>query len=217
MYGSKINIVILISGNGSNMQSIVDACQTKKINGEVAAVISNRPNAHGLTRALKARVPGYLLDHTGYDTRESYDRSLIQLIDRFSPDLVVLAGFMRILSPGFVNHYAGRLINIHPSLLPKYTGLHTHRRVLESGDTFHGSSVHFVTEELDGGPIIAQRKLKIEPEDTEDTLTDKIKALEHQLYPEVVGWFSQGRLSMRDNQALMDGQPILSAAMAVTP
>ena len=149
-----MNIVVLISGNGSNLQAIIDACKTNKIKGTVRAVFSNKADAFGLERARQAGIATHTLIASAFDSREAYDRELIHEIDMYAPDVVVLAGFMRILSPAFVSHYAGRLLNIHPSLLPKYPGLHTHRQALENGDEEHGTSVHFVTDELDGGPVI---------------------------------------------------------------
>lgn len=158
-----MNIVVLISGNGSNLQAIIDACKTNKIKGTLRAVFSNKADAFGLERARKAGIATHTLIASQFDSREDYDRELMHEIDVYAPDVVVLAGFMRILSPAFVSHYAGRLLNIHPSLLPKYPGLHTHRHALENGDEEHGTSVHFVTDELDGGPVILQAKVPVLP------------------------------------------------------
>ena len=170
-----MNIVVLISGNGSNLQAIIDACKTNKIKGTVRAVFSNKADAFGLERARQAGIATHTLIASAFDSREAYDRELIHEIDMYAPDVVVLAGFMRILSPAFVSHYAGRLLNIHPSLLPKYPGLHTHRQALENGDEEHGTSVHFVTDELDGGPVILQAKVPVFAGDTEDDITARLE------------------------------------------
>lgn len=199
------NIVVLISGNGSNLQAIIDACKQKKIKGTLRAVFSNKADAFGLERAREAGIPAHSLEANQFASREAFDRQLIQEIDAYAPDVVVLAGYMRILSPAFVAHYAERLLNIHPSLLPKYPGLHTHRQVLENGDEEHGTSVHFVTDELDGGPVILQAKVPVFDGDSEDDVTARVQAQEHAIYPLVVGWFVDGRLQMRDNAAWLDG------------
>ncbi|HGY5074983.1 TPA: phosphoribosylglycinamide formyltransferase [Citrobacter gillenii] len=199
------NIVVLISGNGSNLQAIIDACKQKKIKGTLRAVFSNKADAFGLERAREAGIPAHSLEASQFASREAFDRQLIQEIDAYAPDVVVLAGYMRILSPAFVAHYAEHLLNIHPSLLPKYPGLHTHRQVLENGDEEHGTSVHFVTDELDGGPVILQAKVPVFDGDSEDDVTARVQAQEHAIYPLVVGWFVDGRLQMRDNAAWLDG------------
>jgi len=201
-------IVVLISGSGSNLQAILDQTRAGSINGEIVAVISNRPDAYGLTRAEQAGVDARLLDHRPFADRERFDQALMELIDSYCPDLVVLAGFMRILTPELVRHYHGRLFNIHPSLLPKYKGLHTHQRALEAGDERHGCSVHFVTEELDGGPIILQASVKIAADDTADSLQQRVHRLEHQIYPLAVEWFCSDRLTLTDNGVMLDGEPL---------
>ncbi|HDZ7152649.1 phosphoribosylglycinamide formyltransferase [Escherichia coli] len=201
-----MNIVVLISGNGSNLQAIIDACKTNKIKGTVRAVFSNKADAFGLERARQAGIATHTLITSAFDSREAYDRELIHEIDMYTPDVVVLAGFMRILSPAFVSHYAGRLLNIHPSLLPKYPGLHTHRQALENGDEEHGTSVHFVTDELDGGPVILQAKVPVFAGDTEDDITARVQTQEHAIYPLVISWFADGRLKMHENAAWLDGQ-----------
>lgn len=198
------NIVVLISGNGSNLQAIIDACKQKQINGTLRAVFSNKADAFGLERAREAHIPAHALEASQFASREAFDRELVQEIDAYAPDVVVLAGYMRILSPAFVAHYSGRLLNIHPSLLPKYPGLHTHRQVLENGDEEHGTSVHFVTDELDGGPVILQAKVPVFDGDNEDDITDRVQAQEHAIYPLVVSWFVDGRLEMRENAAWLD-------------
>ena len=185
-----MNIVVLISGNGSNLQAIIDACKTNKIKGTVRAVFSNKADAFGLERARQAGIATHTLIASAFDSREAYDRELIHEIDMYAPDVVVLAGFMRILSPAFVSHYAGRLLNIHPSLLPKYPG----------------TSVHFVTDELDGGPVILQAKVPVFAGDTEDDITARVQTQEHAIYPLVISWFADGRLKMHENAAWLDGQ-----------
>ncbi|KAA6050535.1 MULTISPECIES: phosphoribosylglycinamide formyltransferase [Pantoea] len=199
-------LVVLISGNGSNLQSILDACASGRINGSVAAVFSNKESAYGLTRAQQASVPGLALSPGDFPDRETFDRQLMQEIDAFEPDLVVLAGYMRILSSAFVAHYHDRLLNIHPSLLPKYPGLHTHRQALENGDKEHGTSVHFVTDELDGGPVVLQARVPIFPGDDEAEITARVQHQEHAIYPLAISWFMDGRLVMREGKAWLDGQ-----------
>lgn len=199
------HIVVLISGNGSNLQAIIDACHQKKINGTISAVFSNKADAFGLERAREAGIPTHALAASEFASREAFDRQLMQEIDAYAPDVVVLAGYMRILSPAFVARYSGRLLNIHPSLLPKYPGLHTHRQVLENGDEEHGTSVHFVTDELDGGPVILQAKVPVFEGDDEDEITARVQHQEHAIYPLVVSWFLDDRLKMRQNAAWLDG------------
>lgn len=201
-------LVVLISGNGSNLQSILDACASGRINGSVAAVFSNKESAYGLTRAQQASVPGLALSPGDFPDREAFDRQLMQEIDAFEPDLVVLAGYMRILSSAFVAHYHDRLLNIHPSLLPKYPGLHTHRQALENGDKEHGTSVHFVTDKLDGGPVVLQARVPIFPGDDEAEITARVQHQEHAIYPLAISWFMDGRLVMREGKAWLDGQPL---------
>lgn len=198
------NIVVLISGNGSNLQAIINACRANKITGNVVAVLSNKADAYGLERAKIADIPAYFVDPTLYNDRADYDKALIEQIDAYQPDIVVLAGFMRILSPDFVTHYQHKLLNIHPSLLPKYPGLHTHRQVLANKDSFHGVTVHFVTEELDGGPMIIQARIPVLPDDTEQSLQTRIQAEEYRIYPLAIGWLADERLKMQNNQAVLD-------------
>ncbi len=182
------NIVVLISGRGSNMEAIVQACATEGWNARIAAVVSNRPDAAGLDFARARGIATAVVDHRGHASRESFDAELQRSVDAFAPDVVALAGFMRILTPGFVAHYAGRLINVHPSLLPAFTGLHTHRRALESGCKAAGTTVHFVTADLDHGPIIAQAVVPVLPGDSEETLAARVLAREHVLYPRALRW-----------------------------
>ncbi len=183
----------------------------RKINGTLRAVFSNKADAFGLERAREAAIPAHALTADQFASRDAFDRELMLEIDAYAPDLVVLAGYMRILSPAFVSHYAGRLLNIHPSLLPKYPGLHTHRQVLENGDEEHGTTVHFVTDELDGGPVILQAKVPVFDGDTEEEITDRVQAQEHAIYPLVVSWFVDGRLKM-ENNATLAGWRLLTAA-----
>ena len=197
-------IVVLISGSGSNLQAIIDACNATNFPGQVVGVLSNQADAYGLTRAKNANIETMTLSHKAFDSREIYDQALITAIDKLQPDLVVLAGFMRILTAEFTHHFQGKLLNIHPSLLPKYQGLNTHQRAIDAGDSEHGVSVHFVTKELDGGPVILQAKVPIFPEDTADILADRIHEQEHRIYPLVVKWFSLGRLTMQDEKAVLD-------------
>ena len=203
-----LSLVILISGNGTNLQAIIDAIQAGALQAEIRAVISNNPNAYGLTRARQAGIPAEVLDHRHYTNREAYDRELQALIDKYQPQLIVLAGFMRILTTDFVTHYHGRMLNIHPSLLPKYQGLNTHQRVLEAGDDIHGVSVHFVTPELDGGPVILQAEVPVHPGDTADDLAQRVHQQEHVIYPLVIRWIAEGRLMLQDETVLFDGKPL---------
>ncbi|NQD92260.1 phosphoribosylglycinamide formyltransferase [Pseudomonas sp. CrR25] len=202
------NVVVLISGSGSNLQALIDGCAVGESPAQISAVISNRADAYGLQRARQADIATAVLDHKQFDGREAFDAALIAAIDRHRPDLVVLAGFMRILTPGFVRHYAGRLLNIHPSLLPKHKGLHTHQRALEAGDTEHGCSVHFVTEELDGGPLVVQAVVPVQSHDSPDSLAQRVHAQEHRIYPLAVRWFAEGRLRLGAQGAMLDGQPL---------
>ena len=187
-------IVILISGRGSNMQAVAEACAREGWPATVAAVISNRPQAAGIAWAAGQGIPTAVVDHKAYDSREAFDAALQQAIDAFEPDLLVLAGFMRILGADFTRHYAGRMLNVHPSLLPAFTGLHTHRRAIEAGCKVAGATVHFVTAELDHGPILAQAVVPVLPGDDEDKLAARVLQQEHKLYPMAVRWFVEGQL-----------------------
>jgi phosphoribosylglycinamide formyltransferase-1 len=184
--GNKKRLVILISGRGSNMRSIIDAASRGELDVDIAAVISNRPAAPGLDFAASAGIATQVVDHKSYDSRESFDAAMASTIDSYQPDFVILAGFMRILTAGFVEHYAGRLINIHPSLLPKFKGLHTHERAIEAGEKEHGASVHFVTAELDDGPVILQASVPVLADDNADTLAARVLEQEHLLYPAAI-------------------------------
>ncbi|PAU87822.1 phosphoribosylglycinamide formyltransferase [Pseudomonas sp. WN033] len=206
-------IVVLISGSGSNLQALIDDLRTNPADGSIVGVVSNRAEAYGLERARMAGIAVLSLSHRDYPDRDSFDQTLIRQIDALNPDLILLAGFMRILTPGFVNHYAGRLLNIHPSLLPKYKGLHTHQRALEAGDNEHGATIHFVTEELDGGPLVVQGRIPIETGDTPESLAERVHRLEHRLYPLAMRWFIEGRLRLIDGRACLDGEPIAATGL----
>ncbi|WP_423186969.1 phosphoribosylglycinamide formyltransferase [Alishewanella sp. d11] len=198
-------IVVLISGNGSNLQAIIDGCAKGFIPGKITGVIANKANAYGLKRAQAAGIPTQVVSHKDYADRQSYDQALQVAVEHFNAELVVLAGFMRILTPSFVAYFSGKLLNIHPSLLPKYQGLDTHQRAIDAGDTEHGCSVHFVTEQLDGGPVILQAKVPIFPGDDASTVAERVHEQEHLIYPLVVRWFCQNRLQQRANEAWLDG------------
>jgi phosphoribosylglycinamide formyltransferase-1 len=200
------NLVVLLSGSGSNLQALIDDLAKGDHPGRLRAVISNRPDAFGLTRAEHAGIETRVLDHRDFSDRAAFDQALMEIVDDYQPDLVILAGFMRILSEAFVGHYHGRLFNIHPSLLPKYKGLHTHARALEAGDETHGCSVHFVTEQLDGGPLVAQARLAVRGDDTASQLARRVHGLEHILYPTAIRWFAEGRLLLKSEGAMLDGE-----------
>ena len=199
-------IAVLISGGGTNLQAIIDAIQAGSIPATITRVISNRPGAGGLERAARAGIATEVIDHQTFSSRADYDRVLAERLDAAQPDLVVLAGFMRILGDAFVNRFPGRLINIHPSLLPAYRGLRTHERVLEAGEHRHGCSVHYVIPELDAGPVIAQAAIAIRPGDTADTLARRVQSMEHRLYPEVVRWIAEGRVALDGDRVRRDGE-----------
>lgn len=209
----KLPIVVLISGTGSNLQAIIDAIARDALPVEIRAVISNNPAAEGLERARRAGIATQTLEHSAYADRAHFDAALMALIDAHAPALVVLAGFMRILTHAFVEHYTGRLINIHPSLLPDLPGTDTHRRAIKAKLTEHGASVHFVTPEVDGGPVIAQARVPVRRDDSTATLADRVLEQEHRLYPLVLRWYAQGRLRLVDGQIHLDGkvlqQPVI--------
>ena len=194
------SIVSLISGRGSNFEAIYNAAQAKSWDVRFTGLIANQPEAKGLEFAKSVGIPTAVIDHRAYPSREAFDRALMQQIDAFSADLVVLAGFMRILTPGFIKHYEGRMINIHPSLLPRFPGLHTHERALEAGDRVHGATVHFVSAGVDEGPIICQSEVPVLPTDTPSELAARVLKTEHQIYPLAVEWFIQGRLQITGNR-----------------
>ena len=200
------SIVVLISGSGSNLQAIMDYIAAEKLDANIELVLSNRPDAFGLQRAAEASIKTAVIDHKAFDSRESFDQEMIKVIDPYEPELIILAGFMRILSSGFVEHYEGRMINIHPALLPAYKGLHTHQRALADGVSHHGASVHYVTPELDSGAVIAQGRVPVLESDTEESLQERVHRIEHVVYPEVIKWFAEGRLGYENHQAYMDGE-----------
>jgi phosphoribosylglycinamide formyltransferase 1 len=196
--------VILISGNGSNLQSLID--NAKKIDLEICSVISNKEDAFGLKRAKRANITTHFVDPNHFKSREDFDKKLITIIDEHDISLILLAGYMRVLSSDFINHFAGQILNIHPSLLPKFPGLNTHRKAIDAKEKYHGATVHFVTEELDGGPIISQEIIEIDSTDTEYSLAQKVLEMEHILYPRVIHWYTQNRLKLVNNETvLLDG------------
>ncbi len=201
-------LVVLLSGNGSNLQAIIDQINQDKLPVSISAVISNRSDAYGLTRASEAGIPTIIIEHTQFESREVFDDTMMQAIDRYGPDLIVLAGFMRILTDKFVHHYRGKLINIHPSLLPKYRGLNTHQRAIDAGDSEHGASVQYVIPELDSGPVILQSAVPVKPDDTAETLKQRVHGAEHVLYPEVIRRIANNEVSLKGNTVYYDNQPV---------
>ena len=199
--------VVLVSGSGTNLQALLDQAGEGALGASVAGVVSNRPGAYALERARGAGVATEVVDHTAFPDRSTFDAALEEAVARFAPDLVVMAGFMRVLTPGFVARFAGRLINVHPSLLPAFRGLDTHRKALEAGCQIHGTTIHFVTEDLDAGPIIAQAALRVHSTDDADSLRQRVQALEHRLLPQVVRWFAAGRLHTTDARVVVAGHP----------
>ncbi|HEY5790588.1 MAG TPA: phosphoribosylglycinamide formyltransferase [Gammaproteobacteria bacterium] len=204
----RLPAVVLISGNGSNLQALIDAAADGGLPLAIRAVISNNADAFGLERAARACIPGRVLDHRGFATRAAFDTALAALVDSFAPRLVLLAGFMRVLTPAFVQHYRGRMLNIHPSLLPAYPGLHTHARVLAAGDPEHGASIHYVTDEVDGGPVFLQARVPVQPGDSAARLAARVLEQEHRLYPEAVRWIAAGRVRLAGRRVLLDGTPL---------
>jgi len=203
-----LRVVVLVSGRGSNLKAIAAAADAGALPIRIAAVVSDRADAGALDWARERGIPAAVLSPRDFADREAYGRALGDLVEGHAPQLVVLAGFMRILSDDFVLRFAGRMLNIHPSLLPRYPGLHTHRRALEAGDREHGASVHFVTPELDGGPVVLQARVPVLPGDDEDTLAARVLREEHVIYPRCVGWFAAGRLALRDGVVWLDGKPL---------
>lgn len=206
---SKMPIVVLISGGGTNLQAIIDAAASGELPVTIAAVISDKPNAYGLERAQKAGLKTLVLEYNGFESREAYDRALQQLIDQQNPQLIVLAGFMRILSTPFVEHYLGRMLNIHPSLLPNHKGLNTHQRAIEAGDSEAGCTVHFVVPEIDAGPIVIQARVPIYKGDSTADLATRVLKQEHQIFTRAIGWFANSRLSLNGDNAQLDGKSII--------
>jgi phosphoribosylglycinamide formyltransferase-1 len=205
---SRLPIAILISGRGSNMRVIAERAAAGSLPVDVRVVVSDQPTAEGLQAAAAMNLATRVLQPREFADRPSYDRALVQLLEQYQPQLIVLAGFMRILTSQFIGAFAGRILNVHPSLLPKYRGLHTHRRALESGEALHGVSVHFVTEELDGGPVVLQAEVPILPDDSETTLSARVQQGEHRIYPQAIDWFARGRLLLKDGRAWLDGKPL---------
>ena len=201
---AKASLVVLISGSGSNLQAIIDAIKTKQIDAEIKAVISNTEIAFGLQRPARENITTHVVDHTAFATRKLFDAALSEIIDPLQPDLVILAGFMRILSDSFIEHYHHRLINIHPSLLPRYKGLNTHQRAIENKDTSHGASVHYVDIELDSGPTVIQASVPVLATDTEESLAARVLEQEHKIYPLAIKMITEGRLRYDDDTLLFD-------------
>lgn len=210
-------LVVLISGSGSNLQAIIDAIEQGELNAEIRGVISNRPEAYGLERAQRHGIKAIALDHTLFQDRAHFDNRLRQEIDALHPEIIVLAGYMRILTAEFIQHFAPGLLNIHPSLLPKYQGLNTHQRALDHGDTEHGVSIHVVTPELDAGPVILQGRFDITPDDDAQSLQQKGHQLEHQMYPLVIKWLSEGRLQLTDGLPVFDDEELHQPLSFNTP
>ncbi len=206
----RLPIVVLISGSGSNLRAIVERARSGTLPVEIRAVVSDRTEAAGLAWAASAGLPAIAISPRDFADRPAFDRALADRIEGYAPRLVVLAGFMRILGREFVERFAGRMLNIHPSLLPRHRGLHTHQRALEAGDPVHGASVHFVTPELDGGPVVLQARVPVRTEDNEVTLAARVLAQEHRIYPQCIGWYAAGRLQLRDGVAVLDGRVLES-------
>ena len=207
MTGKK-SAAILVSGGGTNLQAFIDEVRAGRLSLHLAVVISNDPHAGALERARQAGIPEECVPNSDYAERAHFDEALSSTVDRYQPDLLILAGFMRILTKAFVKRYEGRILNIHPSLLPKFPGLNTHQRVIDEADRVHGSTVHFVTEELDAGPPIMQGRVPVLPNDTAHTLAKRVQAIEHKIYPATAALFAAGRIAYRNGEALLDGQPL---------
>jgi len=202
-----MNGVVLISGNGSNLQSIID--KANSIDLTICCVISNKTNAFGLKRAAKVGIPCEAIDETLFDSKLDFEQEIMTVIDYYQAEVIILAGYMRILSADFISKYFGKILNIHPSLLPKFPGLNTHQRAIDASEKKHGASVHFVTEEVDGGPVIAQQSVNIDSTDNQKTLAKKVLEKEHVLYPQVIEWYTQGRLKLlKNNSVILDRKPI---------
>ncbi len=219
---NPLPIVILISGRGSNLQAIIDRTAAGQLPVDIRAVISNRPEAAGLQQAKQAGLETRVIDHTSYADRKAFDQALQTCIDSYQPGLVVLAGFMRILTTGFVHHYRGHLLNIHPSLLPDLPGLNTHQRALDAGNREHGASVHFVTEDTDGGPVLLQARVAVRKDDSPERLAARVLEQEHRIYPQAIRWFAEGRIFLDENgQIQLDGalleQPETLSAETTSP
>ena len=205
---TPLPIAILISGRGTNMRVIAEQAAAGNLPVDVRVVISDQPAAEGLRTAAAMNIATRVLSPRDFADRASYDQALVQLLTEYQPKLIVLAGFMRILTPHFIGAFAGRILNVHPSLLPNYRGLHTHRRVLEARESLHGASIHFVTEELDGGPVIIQAEVPVLPADSEKTLSARVQQGEYRIYPRAIDWFARGRLWLQEGRAWLDGRPL---------
>lgn len=212
----SLRIAVMVSGNGSNLQALIDHIESDSLDVQIVAVISDKANAYAIKRAEEAGLPTFVVTASRGEPREAYDQRIANILIELNVDLVVLAGFMRILSPHFVQGFQGKIINIHPSLLPKYRGLDTHQRALDAGDKEHGVSIHFVSEELDGGPIIAQTKIPIKKSDSAESLKKRIQKQEHRLYPQVVSWFALKRLHLKGDRVYLDDVPLPAQGLHVT-
>ena len=211
MADTPCSIAVLISGSGSNLQSIIDHTQQGHIHANIACVISNNPEAYGLTRAQQSDIPTHVIDHTDYDSREAFDKELVNIFKIYKIKYILLAGFMRVLGDAVINEFQGRILNIHPSLLPKYPGLHTHHRVLEAGEQKHGCSVHFVTEDLDAGPLIIQAIVPILKTDNSENLAKRVLEKEHIIYPLATKWLCDDKLVCKDGTVYFENKPLVNA------
>jgi phosphoribosylglycinamide formyltransferase 1 len=212
---APLRLAVLISGRGSNMQAIAHACRERRLNAEIVVVVADRDDAGGLVIARELGLQTAVVSWKSFADRPAFERALAEVLEAHRAEIVVLAGFMRILSPEFVDAFAGRLINIHPALLPNYRGLNTHRRCLDAGDREHGASVHFATAELDGGPVILQSRINVRPDDTEQTLAARVLATEHVILPRALGWLADGRLTWRDGRGWLDGEPLAAPIVEI--
>lgn len=210
---SHCKTAILISGSGTNLQAFIDAAGADLLDLDIVVVFSNNPEAYGLLRAENAGIPTACIPHSDFPDRESFDTAVIAELDRYQPDLLILAGFMRILSPAFVAHFSGKILNIHPALLPRFPGLNTHQRVLDADDEWHGSTVHFVTEKLDAGPRILQGRLRVDRAENADELARRVQAIEHKIYPKAAAWVGSGKVTFRDGSTFVDGAESLEPAI----
>lgn len=211
--GAGMRTVVMVSGGGTNLQAIINETNAGELPIHLCAVVSDRPGILGLERAEKAGIPTHVIDYAGYPDRTTADQALAKTLDDLAPELIVLAGFMRILAAPIVTRYHGRMLNIHPSLLPRFRGLHTYRRALEAGETQHGSTVHFVIPELDAGPAIIQYRVPIQPDETETGLASRVQQGEYRIYPQAIRWFAENRLRLDHNEVWLDGLPLTEPAV----